>query len=777
LPGDVVILQTGDKVSADMRLIKVRDLQIDESSLTGESMPVEKTSATLTEDTVLSDRHNMAYSSTLITYGSGLGVVIAIGDTTEIGKISTLITTTQSLDTPLTKRIKQFSQVLLYAIVALSAVTVLAGWFHGIPILDAFMAAVALTVSAIPEGLPAAVTIILAIGVSRMAKRRAIIRNLPAVETLGSTTVICSDKTGTLTKNEMTVTTLWAGGQQLYVTGNGYNPEGEFQYNNRGYDSEKSSNEKFDPQSQTAILETLRAGLLCNEAELHAPDTENSQWRIVGDPTEAALLVAAHKAKLADKTNDERLDIIPFQSEYQYMATLHRGDEKNCIYLKGSLESLLSKSNTMLGDHGQAVAIDLELIQRLAESMAAEGLRVLAFARKSIVVDNIDHDMISNDLEFLGLQAMIDPPRPEVALAVAACHRAGIKVKMITGDHALTAVSIAKQLGIIDESHIDAVVTGRQLTEAKVSDWPTLATERKVFARVTPENKLALVKTLQEQGEIVAMTGDRVNDAPALRRADIGIAMALNGTEVAKEAADMMLTDDNFATITAAVEEGRGVFDNLKKFIVWTLPTNGGEGLAILLAILLGLPLPLLPIHVLWINMTTSIFLGLMLAFEPKEAGIMRRPPNRVDAPIIDGALLWRIVLVSSLLCLTAFGLYNLELLWGKTETEAQTVAAAMFVVGEAFYLMNCRSLQRSVFDVGFFSNPWIWVGIAIMGVSQLAFTYLPIMNEWFQTAPISFNAWLRILASGLLISVVVGLDKKWRSHQLQKTPPIGTAT
>jgi len=757
VPGDLVVLQAGDKVSADMRLIKLRDLHIDESALTGESVPVEKATAEMPDKNQLGDRHNMAFSSTLVTYGNGVGIITGTGDDTEIGKISTLIATTETLDTPLTKRIKHFSHILLYAIVALAALTVFIGWLHGQPLLDSFMAAVALAVGAIPEGLPAAVTIMLAIGVSRMAKRRAVIRNLPAVETLGSTTVICSDKTGTLTKNEMTVEALWCGGQIFNATGNGYDPFGEIQLNNI----------TIDVASHVAVLATLEAGFLCNDADLHAPDSNQAQWRITGDPTEAALLVAAKKAKIdTQSVVAERIDSIPFQSEYQYMATLNQRIDGRFIYLKGSIESVLPKCACMLNEHGEQLSVDTDAISKRVEEMAERGLRVLAFARKVVdsKVDAIDHAHVADGLEFLGLQAMIDPPRPEATRAVAACHQAGIDVKMITGDHALTATSIARQLGIITDKDASTAVTGYDLAEHQESEFAEIANNNKVFARVTPDNKLQLVKALQQLGHVVAMTGDGVNDAPALRRADIGVAMALNGTAVAREAADMMLLDDNFATVIAAVEEGRGVFDNLKKFIVWTLPTNGGEGLVILLAVILGVSLPLLPVHILWVNLTTAIFLGLMLAFEPKEAGIMQRPPNIPDAPILDSILLWRIVLVSTLLCVSAFGLYELELLWGATEAEARTVAVAMFVVGEAFYLLNCRSLDRSVFSVGLFSNPWIWVGITVMAILQLLFTYSPIMNQWFNTAPISAEAWLRVFACGLLISVIVGIEKHWRS-------------
>jgi cation-transporting ATPase F len=766
VPGDLVVLQPGDKVSADMRLINVKDLKIDESALTGESVATEKNSTLLPKDSGLGDRRNMAYSSTLVTYGTGLGLVTETGDATEIGKISTLITTTKTLDTPLTKRIAHFSHILLYAILILAGLTIFIGWLHGQPLIESFMAAVALAVGAIPEGLPAAVTIMLAIGVSRMAKRRAVIRNLPAVETLGSTTVICSDKTGTLTKNEMTVRELWSAGQHLTTTGSGYDPEGDF------FLQEKLTNISNMP----SVLETLTAGLLCNDSNLHAPNSLNDgnmQWSITGDPTEAALIAATIKADIKrEAVSFERLDTIPFQSEYQYMATLNVRDSQHMIFLKGSLESLLPRCVSMLDESGNPQKMDMSLIEQQAEQMAARGLRVLAFARKRVAndVDTINHSNVEGDMEFLGLQAMIDPPRPEAIKAIATCHQAGIDVKMITGDHALTAATIACQLGIVGDNSTSLSVTGAQLATMTPSELVAAALKYKVFARVTPENKLQLVKALQSEGHVVAMTGDGVNDAPALRRADIGVAMAMNGTEVAREAADMMLIDDNFATIPDAIEEGRGVFDNLKKFIVWTLPTNGGEGLVILLAVMLGVSLPLLPIHILWVNMTTAIFLGLMLAFEPREEGIMRRPPNEPNTPIIDATLVWRIILVSTLLCLTSFGLYEFELSLGASQEEARTVAVAMFVVGEAFYLLNCRSLKRSCFAVGINSNSWIWVGIGIMMFLQLLFTYVPIMNSWFSSAPISAEAWLRVFGGGLLIFALVGLEKHWRfrnrSHQ-----------
>ncbi len=769
VPGDLVSLQSGDKVPADLRLIQSRDVQIDESALTGESVPVEKAPTVLDPDTVLADRRNMAYSSTLVTYGTALGVVTATGDKTEIGRISEMIANTETLDTPLTRRIKQFSHVLLYAILTLAAVTLLVGVVRGQPLVDSFMAAVALAVGAIPEGLPAAVTIMLAIGVSRMAKRRAIIRHLPAVETLGSTTVVCSDKTGTLTQNQMTVQLIHAGDTDFALTGGGYAPDGDI-----GVVGEV-------PESDLAMRRTLRAGLLCNDATLRYTD---ELWRVEGDPTEGALVISAGKGGLeraAFNADYPRIDVLPFESAHQYMASLHdTPDGDRVIVMKGSLEALLVRSEQAINALGELVAIDANAMQTAADRLAASGLRVLAFAEKTIPanVQGLEHTTVSGGFTLLGLQGMIDPPREEAKTAIDTCRRAGIRVKMITGDHALTAGAIARQLGMIDAdvSDADTVVTGAALATMSDQELSEAAERASVFARVTPDNKLRLVEALQSHGHVVAMTGDGVNDAPALRRADIGVAMALGGTEVAREASDMMLTDDNFASIEAAIEEGRGVFDNLKKFIVWTLPTNGGEGLVILLAVVLGVALPILPVQILWINMTTALLLGLMLAFEPKEADIMLRSPHPPSAPILDGALLGRIVMVSVLLCASAFGLYEWELLGGASEAQARTVAVTVFVVGEAFYLLNCRSLSRSVLEVGLFSNPWIWVGMAAMMVLQLAFTYAPVMNTLFQTEAISLASWLRAIACGAMIFIVVGIEKAWRRRSSRSTADAGAS-
>ncbi len=585
VPGDVVFLQSGDKVPADLRLLICRELQTDESTLTGESLPIEKHTETLEPDTVLADRRNIVYSTTLVTYGTATGVVVGTGDHTEIGRISELISSAEVLATPLTRKIAHFSGILLFVILGMAAVTFLVGVVRGESFLHMFMAAVALAVGAIPEGLPAAVTITLAIGVGKMAKRHAIIRKLPAVETLGSTTVICSDKTGTLTQNQMTVREVFAGGERYAVSGVGYAPEGEFSCNG----------EPVDACQRPNLIECLTAGLLCNDSAL--VQTE-SGWQAEGDPTEAALIVSARKAGLSPETMKQkhrRLDAIPFESQHQYMATLHKigPDSSPVAYLKGSVESILQRCDQVFGDAESSLPLDPASVHRCVEELASEGLRVLALARTEFpaATTSIQHQNVASGLSFLGLQGMIDPPRPEAVQAVRACQSAGIRVKMITGDHAGTAAAIAAQIGLDGAGRNGAaanVITGKMLAELSDKELLDSIEKTAVFARVAPEQKLRLVKALQHRGHVVAMTGDGVNDAPALRRADIGIAMGITGTEVSKEAADMVLTDDNFSSIEAAIEEGRGVFDNLVKFITWTLPTNIGEGLVIVVAVFVG---------------------------------------------------------------------------------------------------------------------------------------------------------------------------------------------
>ncbi|MRG96624.1 cation-transporting P-type ATPase [Polyangium spumosum] len=759
VPGDIVLLQSGDKVPADLRLARARDLQIDESALTGESVPASKDTRALAPETLLADRANMAYASTLVTHGTAKGVVVATGDHTEVGKISELISAVEKLETPLSRNIARISRLLLGALLLLGAVTVFMGTFlRGQALAETFMAAVALCVAAIPEGLPAAVTIILAIGVSRMARRRAIIRKLPAVETLGSTTVICSDKTGTLTENQMTVRRILAGGEMYEVSGAGYAPEGRI--TRRG--------DTVGPgEANRALDEALRCGLLCNDARVVE---KAGRWSVDGDPTEGALLVAAHKLGLRRDQLAEaspRIDVLPFESEQQYMATMHDAGpgEPRVVYLKGAVERTLSRCVNALGPDGAAIDLDEAQVLRDASDLSRTGLRVLALARKTLPAEtrDLEHAHVEEGLLFLGVQGMIDPPRPEAIRAVADCKRAGIQVKMITGDHAMTASAIAREIGLEGETAEDGTlraVTGGDITRLDSAGLSDVAERVAVFARVTPEQKLRLVQALQQKSHVVAMTGDGVNDAPALRQSNIGVAMGLSGTDAAKEAADMVLTDDNFASIRAAVEEGRGVFDNLTKFIAWTLPTNMGEALVILLAIALGTQLPILPVQILWINMTTAVLLGMMLAFEPLEPETMSRPPRDPSAPILSFPLFMRMGLVSLLMLASAYGLFTWMQWQGYPLAASTTAAVNVFVVIEVFYLFNCRSLAHSAFHVGFFSNRPLLFGVLGMLALQLVFTYAPFMNRWFHSAPLGWREWLLIFASGVLVWGVVGFEK-----------------
>ena len=780
VPGDIVLLQSGDKVPADLRLFHCRDLQVDESALTGESLPVDKQSEIVPAEAPLAERRNLAFTSTLVTYGQARGVVFATGANTQVGHISKLISTADVLETPLTRKIAAFSRLLLVVILGLAAVTFVVGWLRGESAFAMFMAAVALAVGAIPEGLPAAVTITLSIGVARMARRRAIIRKLPAVETLGSTTIVCSDKTGTLTVNQMTVREILAGNALYEVSGSGYGPLGEIKL------VSESGPLLVD---NIAARECLLAGLLCNDSTLAE---QPGRWEVHGDPTEGALLAAAAKAGLPHNDCNSRLrriDAIPFESQHQYMATLHEGGNsaQRKLYVKGAAEVVLSKCVALLDASGHQVPLDAVAAQARLECMAAKGLRVLVLASADLARDvkSIAPADVQG-LTLLGLQGMIDPPRPEAIAAVRACQSAGIHVKMITGDHALTARAIARQIGLNgqDSTRPDSprVLTGSELAKRPDAQLIDAAEQVAVFARVTPEQKLRLVRALQARGHIVAMTGDGVNDAPALKQADIGVAMGVAGTEVAKEAADMILTDDNFATIEAAIEEGRGVFDNLTKFIVWTLPTNIGEGLVILAAIFAGTALPILPVQILWINMTTAVLLGLMLAFEPKEPDIMQRPPRDPRTPLLTGELIGRILLVSLILLVGAFGSFEWALGKGAGDAYARTVAVNVFVMAEVFYLFNCRSLSKSMFQLGVFSNPWIWVGVASMVGLQLLFTYAPFMNRMFHSVPIGLDAWWLILLTACVAYGVVGIEKwtrrRWAAGRHRRTtrnqPPTG---
>ncbi|MBU1425365.1 MAG: cation-transporting P-type ATPase [Gammaproteobacteria bacterium] len=750
VPGDIVLLASGDKVPADLRLLSVKNLRIEEAALTGESTAVEKDVAAVNGRAALGDRACMAYSSTLVVYGQGTGVVVATADNTEIGRISAMLQEVQSLTTPLLRQMETFGRWLTIAIMVLAALTFLFGWLvHHFALGDMFLAAVSMAVAAIPEGLPAVLTITLALGVQRMAGRSAIVRRLPAVEALGSVTTICTDKTGTLTKNEMTVQRVITATQVFDVSGSGYAPQGGF----------FCVGLECDTAAHPYVLDLLRAGLLCNDAQLH--DAEG-QWRIAGDPTEGALIPLALKAGMDPRfEHDElpRTDLIPFESEHRFMATLHHDHAGHAfVFAKGAVEQVLAMCNRQRGA-GEDVPLELPYWHAQMAATGALGQRVLALAMKA--VDHGQRELTFADVEggftLLGMVGISDPPRDEAIAAVRDCQAAGIRVKMITGDHADTARAIALQLGIGS----GRVFTGVELDTLDDAALRSAVREVDVFARASPEHKLRLVEALQANGEIVAMTGDGVNDAPALKRADIGVAMGLKGTEVAKEAAEMVLADDNFATIAHAVEEGRTIYDNIRKAIVFIMPTNGGEAAIVLIAILFGMALPLTPVQILWVNMVTAVTLALALSFEKAEPDVMRRKPRAAAEPLLTGFMIWRISFVSVLLAVGVVALFLWESARGDGLDTARTMAINALVVGEMAYLFNCRYLLAPVRNWrDFGGNPYVLLSIAVLVVIQLAFTYLPFMQKLFGVVALDAPSWGLILAFGVLLFVAVELEK-----------------
>ncbi|PAP78665.1 cation transporter [Rubrivirga marina] len=766
VPGDVVALQSGDKVPADVRLLEARTLKVEEAALTGESVPVEKGPAPVDADAGVGDRRSMGYSGTLVTYGTGTAVVVGTGARTELGRISALLKEADDLETPLTKQLGVIGTWITAGIVAVSVVLLAVGLLRGYPLGDAVLAAVTLAVGAIPEGLPAVVTIALAIGVQRMARRRSVVRKLPAVETLGSTTVICSDKTGTLTKNEMTVQALWTPAGAWRLTGVGYAPEGALV---------TDDGVAVPGPVPDAVRALLTAGALCNDATV---ERQGDAWALTGDPTEGALVTAADKLGLeaeALRVSHPRLDAVPFESERQYMATLHREPGGGqAIYVKGAPEAVLRRC--ALPEGGAERAAVLAEVERIA----AQGMRVLACGVRR--PGGSHAELAESDVEagftFLGLQGMIDPPRAEAVEAVRACRAAGITVKMITGDHPETARAIGEALGLADPG--EEAVTGAELGRLSDEALREAAARHNVFARVAPEHKLRLVQALQARGEVVAMTGDGVNDAPALKQADIGVAMGITGTAVSKEAADVVLADDNFASIAAAVEEGRRVYDNLIKALAFLLPTN--LGLAVILSVAVAFfpivggeaLLPMLPVQILWINLVASVALALPLAFEAPERDVMRRPPRRPDAPILSRFVVGRTVAVALLMAAGAIGLFlneYREALAAGVEAaaalgEAQTMAVTTVILFQIFYLLNCRSLKESVLQIGLFSNPWVYVGIGSLLVLQLGFVYLPVMHAVFGSAPIPAHAWGEALVVALVVIPAIGLEKWWRRRR-----------
>lgn len=759
VPGDWVILQSGDRISADLRLTSVKNLQCDESALTGESVPVFKRTGPVSADATIGDRRCMAFSGTLVTAGTGSGVVVLTGGRTEFGKISELLTQTQTVETPLTRSLHRIARWITTVIVLVGAVILTVGLLRGYDFLDAALSAITLAVAAIPEGLPAIITIASAVGVRRMARRRAVIRHLPAVETLGSTTVICSDKTGTLTRNQMTVQLLWEPARGRVLLQSPSAPSSE---------------------PVPSVRDLLLGSTLSSDASLNSDS--KGELRGVGDPTEVALVLAADQVGIREdemRKRFPRLDLVPFDSERKLMASLHAefSQSVNTIFLKGAPESVFSLcSVTDQQTRSRA--------SKAASELASEGMRVLAVAQKAVPLDqkSLNDSDLASGFELQGLVAMIDPPRKEAQEAIQACQSAGITIKMITGDHPETARAIAKKLNII--SNEDRVLTGAELQDmSEPAQWVEASASTHVFARVAPEHKLKLVHALQSQGHVVAMTGDGVNDAPALKRADIGIAMGISGTAVAKEASDMILTDDNFASIRAAVEEGRRVYDNLLKSIAFILPTSFGQGLVIMAAVFFfpiengHLLMPIQPVQALWVNLVTSVSLAVPLAFEAMEPDVMTRPPRERSAPILSGHMIFRNFLVSLLMAGGSIGIflweYRMELSRGTAPSlaylEAQTMAVTTIVLLQVFYLLNCRSLKYSIFRMGFLTNFWVFLGMAVTVVAQVGFVYLPFMNSWFHSAPVKLDAWGVSAAVAFLIFPAISMEKWARARTQSK--------
>jgi magnesium-transporting ATPase (P-type) len=752
VPGDVVVLEAGDRVAADLRLFEAKSLKIDEALLTGESVAVEKGVGPVDEAASLGDRTGLAFSGTLVTYGSGKGIVIATGVNTEIGRISGLLAEVETLTTPLLQQMSTFAKWLTVAILGLAALVLAFGLLiRGEAFTPMFMAVVGLAVAAIPEGLPAILTVTLAIGVQGMARHNAIVRRLPAIETLGSVSVICSDKTGTLTRNEMTVASVATARHLFAVGGVGYEPHGGFLLDDRDVD--------FD--AHPLLAEMCRAAVLCSDA--HVVEHAN-QWIVEGDPMEGALIVVGKKAGLDPAFERQawpRTDVIPFDSQHRFMATLNHDHEGHgVIMVKGAPERILAMCQHQRSGEDD-VPLQPEYWDRRAHEMASQGQRLLAVAVKSTDARhvNLRFEDVQTNLVFLGLFGLMDPPREEAITAVADCRAAGITVKMITGDHAVTAAAVAGQLGL---DNPDRVLTGSDIDELDDAGLRSRIQATSVFARTSPEHKLRLVEALQAEGAVVAMTGDGVNDAPALKRANIGIAMGRKGSEAAKEAAEMVLADDNFATIAAAVKAGRTVYDNLKKAIIFLLPVNGGESASILAAILLGVTLPISPVQILWVNMVSSVGLAMALAFEPAEKDVMRRPPRATGEPILSGFLVWRVVFVSALFLIGIFGMFTLAQMQGASVEEARTLAVNTLVVMEIFYLFSVRYLHApSITWQGALGTPAVLTAVGIVTALQFLFTYAPFMEAFFDSRPVAFVQGVQVVAVGVAVLIILDIEKR----------------
>ncbi len=754
VPGDVVRLSSGDRVPADLRVLESVELRTEESGLTGESEPITKQSAPVAPDAGIGDRFSMAYSGSLVAGGRGIGVVTATGAGTEIGRISAMIDEVEDLATPLERQIRRFSALLSKVILGVAAGMLLFGWgVHDLEIVLLLTAAAAFAVAAIPEGLPAVVTITLARGVQAMARRNAITRSLTSVETLGSVTVICSDKTGTLTKNEMTAQRLVTPVRSYVVEGVGYVPEGRILHGGRAVDTAVDTD--------LATLVTVNAA--ANDATVREVD---GQWQVVGEPTEGALRTLALKTGV-DTSALRRLAVVPFESEHKLMATLDEDAEgARWIHVKGAPDRILDRCVAELDGEGRPQPLQRDRWESEIDGLSDHGLRVLAAARRPAEADRDSLTLgdLDDDLVLVGLVGILDPPRPEAIEAVTEAKAAGIQVKMITGDHAGTATAIGREMGIIDPDdagHAPRAITGTELDAASEEELRDIAERYDTFARVSPEHKLRLVEALQANGEVVAMTGDGVNDAPALRRADVGVAMGIKGTEATKEAAEIVLADDNFATIERAVEEGRRTFDNIQKSIVFLLPTNGAQSLVLLIAVLFALPLPLEPVQILWVNLIAAVTLSLALAFEPAEPDVMRRPPRVPGAAIIDRSAVGKILTASLLIGGGTLAVYFLARAQGMDAATRQTMAVTMLAVAQVAYLFNCRNLRgTSLRRESLFSNRIAWLSVAALFGLQALFVYAPFMHTLFGSSPLPASAWAVTIGIAAAIFLIVEAGK-----------------
>lgn len=750
VPGDIVLLEAGDRVPADLRWLKLNALSTQEAALTGESLPVEKQLQPVAAEAALGDRTCLAFSGTLITSGQGSGVVVATGSSTELGRISHMIRDVEQLTTPLLKQISVFSKWLTGFILSMAAAILAYGYFlRGMPFDELFVVVVGLSVAAIPEGLPAVLTVTLAIGVQAMARRNAIVRRLPAIETLGSVSVICSDKTGTLTRNEMMVSTVALSDSELTVAGEGYAPEGEISMDGK----------RLQAGHEPRLQLLARAALLCNDAVLKQV---GETWVVQGDPMEGALLSFAHKTGLeprAESVNNPRVDLIPFDARHRFMATLHHQGNESLVFLKGAPERVLAMCDKQVSVAGTE-PLDAAYWQNMADQIASQGQRVLAFAMKRLSAgrETVSHDDVDAGLVLIGLTGLIDPPRAEAITAVAECYEAGIDVKMITGDHAGTAAAIGRQIGL---RHSERVLTGADIERMDDAELARAVLETDIFARTSPEHKLRLVTALQSDGKVVAMTGDGVNDAPALKRADAGIAMGKKGSEAAREASELVLADDNFASIAAAIRAGRTVYDNLRKVISFLLPINGGESLSLIIAILFALTLPITAAQILWVNMVSSVALALALAFEPTEDGVMKRPPRKSNEPILSGQIIWRIVFVSLIFTVGVFGQFELAQSQGLELEVARTMAVNTLVVMEIFYLFSVRyTYGSSLTFKGALGTPAVLWSISAVTAFQLMFTYTPWMNLAFGSSPLGIAQGVQVLMFGVVVLMLIELEK-----------------